>query len=449
MVEQDFRYIDEEDDEISIGAIIALGFRHLKFVLLCAVICAVAVFGLLFAKSRTSDAIEDFLKESQEYETTINTLEATINSLKKQYDAQVKYDSNSLFMTLNADDYYTAKANFAVFCEEPIKVNEKGNSSFQASNIVSQYIETWNSMDVSSVLKKDLAAEYIRLVLGFNGESEPKSSENNTTMIVISAMANTEAEARSMVDCICDYYIALSPSISTSYAKHELRQISEISVAKSSSQKIAEEQNKNISRESTLYNNILKSEKDYKELLNDKPVLFHPLKYTVIGFAAGFFLACVYLLIRFLSNSPVYSSSYITEQFDLPYFGSINKKERLALHEKMLNERLWNANDAKVYISENVKNRIASGSKVLVLSSGSIEGDNVKTVADILTEQKMVPFFVELALTNSETVGKVKDCDCMLLLERTWKTKSDDIKQLVSLSKQFEKPVVGFVTVLD
>ncbi|MCQ2398711.1 MAG: hypothetical protein MJ052_05370 [Sphaerochaetaceae bacterium] len=249
---------------------------------------------------------------------------------------------------------------------------------------------------------------------------------------------------------MCAYLESTQEDVSAVSFNHRLKRVSQTVVEKSNSLEIVARQAESRKEESKLADDILKAGKELKKLEKEgEPSLLHPVKYSAIGFMAGFFLSCLYLLISFIGKGMVYSSSYMAERFGLTYFGSLNRKEKLFLHEKILSEKLWNKNDAAVFISENVKNRITEGSKVLVMSSGSVCKEDEKAIADCLLKQKMVLSFVQSAQTNSETVGKVKDCDCVILLEKTWTAGRRDVEQSVILAQKFEKPVSGFVTILD
>ncbi len=439
-MEQNYGYNREE--EIDLVSVLALGFRHLKFVLICAFIGLVLFLGIHILNTKTEKAAQDYFEKSEQYEAKIAALQNTIDSTSEKIDFLNHYNNESCLMKLNPNSFYSAKVILSISCDEKMIVENKGNAFSPVAVVKSNYNSLWSSVNLSELFGYEIPSNLLREVVQLEGVSDDNS------IITVRADANSSDEALNMAEALGNYLVSVQQSVSDVSYNHQLTK-GDTFVQKSFNEEIATKQIDTKKQFSTLTDELLKSKEELKKLEKEMPALRHFAKYSAIGFFVGFFLACLYLLVAFIGKGSVYSSAFIAEWFNLTYFGSLNSKEKLFLHEKILNEKLWNKKDAEQFISENIRNRIPEGSRVLVMSSGAINNENAATVLSCLEGQKMVPSLVGNVPTNAESVGSVKNCDCIILLEKTWTARRCDVEQSVLLAEKFDKQIAGFISVLD
>lgn len=461
-----------EDPEISICDILALGFNKIKAVFIGLVIGSILMGGYKGYKTATKPIQKPDEQAEVELQLSKSILTSKAEALKTQLNYLNNPDFSSSWMSMNPDDVVKYVITFAVDSE----------------NTANQYVNYYNSLEIDPSLK-ELVFFNITAVPNINQNTDTRTStlaisQTNTTdtntrtgtsteynfdkfnkncflKLTVYGLSepNVRGNAKKLISLI-EGGKALVTAIS---GEHNLIYIDEYT--ESGSKDIAALQYEkaveleNIATELKVVNETLGTLDSSKPGITASSksivsIVKSSIKWAAIGAILGAFLVCLYLLIKFIGTTPVTSSFEFANRTGVTYIGGLSKKrhwnERTA--DKLLNERVFaSETDASAFITENAKTFVKSGEKILVASSfygaSERESADVSVVMNALKAAGCTPEFAGNALTSPEFIAKLGNTDSVIILEKRWNSRWQNIDTELETIMRLKKSLMGFVLV--
>jgi len=366
MSEESMNITKPEETEISIAAILALGFNHIKGVLIALCLGLVLLGGWKFVTREKPKSI---------------------TSVQTEITYGIIAENDSVFLV-------------------------NGQATPASSLIAKAYVSYWNSVDIKSALSSSLTNEELRQKIKLESDSSP--------FIKLTIKTDTKEECDNFATTLNTLLTGSKAAVESFSYDHDLNMIS-------SNQTVTE------TRE--------KASEGTKTTI---------IKWAAIGAVLGAFLFCLYLLIRFISKTPVTSSGEFTDRTSLVYLGSFYRKRswNKKVADSLLNERVFNSLEAATaFTTENIKSMVSAGQKVQLVSSfyKDEKAPQVASALDIIKNAGCTAVFTGNALVSADFIAELSKNDVVIILEERWHSLWTNIYSVLQVIARKDKKIAGFI----
>ncbi len=438
---------NQEETEISIASIIALGFNHIKGVLIALCLGFVLLGGWKFISTKKSTPAQ-----SASIEDTQNKLEALdeqIATYEIQEKAQSLYNDNAPVMKIDPANAVKTVIIYGVD-NNSIATND-GKIVSLSSFVTDTYVSYLKVADLQTAIKSSLANEWLREVISVAPVSTSDKT-NSSSIFQLIIYTDTKENGDEIANAMNSFIKEKIPEIKALSYEHTLREISRTQTVKYE-KTIADKQITALNALSEISKKVdaVKSEKN--NVTTQAPATFSfktVIKWAAIGAVLGAFLYCLYLLIRFISKAPVTSSNEVEERTGLPYLGSYYRKRNWnkKVADSLLNERVFASSDAAAsFAVESIKSIIPAKQSVLLVSS-FYKDEKVPEVAiimDVLKKAGCNATFAGDALVSADFISELSKTDSIIILEGKWRSQWRNIYSVLQVISRKEKKAAGFI----
>lgn len=463
---------ENQNIEISIKSLIAFFIKKLNSMI------AVFIIGLLVFGSYK--AYKNFGSKSQkaneekveEWQTTLSIQKENLAAVKKQRDLQFSYNDEAPIMQINSDAVVKTVVPFLITSDETFTItSSSGDREMPLAYIIAQkYIDDWKSVDIISVVNNGITEDsWLREMIFLNTSesnlavsgsriSSSAVGVSNTSYtascpLVLTVFSKNLEEGLQLSTIITDFLFTMKEKVETESFTHVLVQnqvkqtvIRDTTLAtyQNDCVKRAESYNKQFN---TLTNTV-KSTSGAKPKITFKGII----KPTLIGAIAITFVACFFVLLSFIVKMPLTSSYEFADYTHKLYLGSVCRRrnwcERLA--DIFLNERVFKSQqDAFDFIISNSKTVLSSGKRILVASTVFKDGKTAEVdfLISILKNAGYQPEFIGSTTTSPLFFSKLNEVECVILLEKKWRSRWQNINTELATIKRLNKEVTGYILV--
>jgi hypothetical protein len=197
-------------------------------------------------------------------------------------------------------------------------------------------------------------------------------------------------------------------------------------------------------------------------IVSNSTVINSAVKYSILGFAFGLFLAIVVLAITYLMSDIVFNTKSIRTLYQLRVFGYYEKKSKKRVFgflDRYLS-KLEGGSKIKIEKDEVVKIISANLSAVLEIENIS-EGNIIITGTVDISDINDICVNVSEKLTNSlckfisasnisysaDTIEHIRDCNAVVLVENIEHSTFKEITKQLEYIHNLEKKVIGAILI--
>ena len=443
---------NQEETEISIASIIALGFNHIKGVLIALCLGLVLLGGWKFVTTKKAASAQ--VTNSEETEKKLEVFDEQIANYEKQEKAQLLYNENAPVMKIDPANAVKTVIIYGVD-NNSIATND-GKIVSLSSFVTDTYVSYLKVADLQTAIKSSLPNEWLREVISVapvttTDKTTEKTSGSSIFQVII--YADTKENGDAMANAMNSFIKDKIPEIKALSYEHTLREISRTQTIKYE-KTIADKQINALNALSEIVKKVdaAKTEKNNASTQQASVAFSYKtvVKWAAIGAVLGAFLYCLYLLIRFISKAPVTSSSEIEERTGLQYLGSYYRKRswNTKVADSLLNERVFASSDAAAsFAVESVKSILPAKQSVLLVSSfyKDEKAPEVAIVMDILKKAGCNATFAGNALVSADFVSELSKTDSVIILEGKWRSQWRNIYSVLQVISRKEKKATGFI----
>ncbi len=405
-----------------------------KIILVCTLVCAIlgGVYGALQANKAKpeTEAQVAALTAGMTQEEIDNVKDAAeiINNYRSMYKVQKEYNEKSIYQNLNPYDVSTLTPSYYV--DNHYKVSYPIIS--ESNNLV-PIVQTYISVFTEDSFYEGLAefvdgvdnSTYIRELIKVNTE------EKNSGVLIVTVYANTDEMLAKIGEFIKTTVADRQSEIAEVYGEHDIILASE-STGKTVDTDMAEAQNKNVERLTTLATNISNEENLFSgNQLTFLKYLVHEeldeeisiVKYVVFGLFVGFVISFVVYCVKYLTSGAVKTENELATILGVTSLGKIGNDEEYT------SSRISNA----AFVNDCESVAIVADKHI-----DSLEGivnsikPNAVLVIDVLNDKKAFDEFVK--------------CNGAVLVEEPKKTSRKQLRAKKRLCVSSDVKILGFIT---
>lgn len=420
---------------VDISDILALAIKKFLIVLLICIIGALAGVGFHYSTASSEKAKEEFELELRDYNSALNTARNNLELLNNKKNSSIELmKDDPAFEMVKSQSTFICKDSFILDSGADI-ISDSGNIVYPAIEKMMAYFETLN---LNQVLNTDIKEQYLdRIVL-------LSTNRNNVVITMYGSDKETTFSSMDSLVAVLQKYasdngwliVENSKTIEPYYGDY----INDL----------VEEYNKTIGE---LDKSITEQTKALNSLERNSPKALHIMKYAVIGFILGAFIALFIIVLIYVGSNPVTKSFTAEKRTGKPFIGALfeakdifSKVARLFVGER----KFTSESEAIEYIRSNIRNtslKDDSAKNVAILCSckGKDVEKQAKSLESVLSEFGCKATLVTDVSVNPESADVVSSTDAVILLERQWVSQWKLVGVSMDLAERFNKPVVGFV----
>lgn len=494
--------MNEEEVQIDLMTLLHYILRKWRSIIVVMLIVAVAA-NLYSVKKSMSEAVAVSTTEEVDIEKQIENAkeELTADELEQvervysmyEYNSQLyqenkEYLEKSMLMQLNPNEIPTVMLNYQF---------EKDQSDEELSNIFTMYENALLDEDTCTAIIQVFGEEYantsVRELIsvtdtenGQNSDIIKLQKEKNSGILSIQIYADSEEQCEQVAEIVKKRVMEYTEQLQQIFGIYTVNAISEQYYISSDSNLNMQKSDvvnavndtytalKNISsglseKQMTYYNLLVKGIEDKttsKENTDETAeitanVQYISMKYILIGFLVGMFLAVCWYAVVYIMTQTVKDVDEVKIITNLPVFGTVlrnNENGKRNMIDRWIDS--WFAHDKKSENNDLLLTRIShevamlAGQKdkkcLLIACSGSDQ--NVKKQADSLVE-KLRKLGMNVASTdglvsdNTEVLKQLESADSAVFVEQLMKSERNQIREAVELCRRCQVEVLGSVIV--
>lgn len=473
--------MENQEAEISLASIFALLIRKIKIIGIACFIGLVVCGGYKSVATFLSERVDenedtvDVTKETYEtqllqWEIEKEIQEKNLIATEKQRELQFLYNDTAPIMQIDADAVVKTVVSFMVSSDETFTLtSSSGDREMPLAYMAAQkYIDDWKTVDIVSIVNNGITEDaWLREVIYLN-TSEVNLVVSSTKIaasavgvsnisytsscpLVLTVFSATEAEGEYLARIISDYILSMKDTVELESFAHTIteNQVKQTLIKESA---ITSYQIQCVKNTNTYTEQIKKLKDNIKAKKNSSPDT--PVKQIVktafVGAIVIALIVCIWFLIVFIGRSLVSSSFEFAERTRYIYLGGFFRKrswgDRTA--DKILNERVFASSDeTAAFITSNVGTVLKPGAHILVASTcfKNVDSEEVAFLLETLKKAGYAPVFAGDTVTSSTFIASLNETDSVILLEKRWDSRWQNIETELEVIRRLEKEVSGFV----
>lgn len=445
-------------EPISIKEILAIILKRGKVIICITLAMAILCGGFMFTKRLqeatdpdNSDSSIDIRNEAlwNAYLDEKEELENMVTYMQNKLYNQKDYNENSILMSLDPYHLYQSYIAIAV-----TGIESKTDVDAVRSEIQQKYLAYWTALSLEDMLDdlvyQGVEERYLREIVSL------QVGDGGT--ITVTVLGATEKAAEAVRVAVYEWLNETQKTIASTTANHRLTVI-----ASSTNSKIDYDMD-HTQKDNLEYVEQFEQELEkYQDKLDDLRVptleayyttgqLFRvAIKGAILGAVVGFLLACIGVWLWYVLRDGIETTRRAEAVLNVPFFGAAggcgDVFARMAT--RFMGDPLWkDAEQAELYIRESVRSRIGAPQRIALLSTMSMSEDNaaVELVTKVMTELGHDVIFADRAEENPKTLSALRECDCVMLIERMERSNCNAMVKTIALAKELGAETVGFFT---
>ena len=344
-----------EEKEIRITELIWKILYAWRFVILCAVVCAVLLTGLKYVKDKSNLAaasVQNNLSEADLRENLTSDQESALTqaeSVQRQLEEKQDYQADSILMNIDAYAKKVVTLQYYVNTNYTVNLNSSISMDYVDSLIDSYtaYIENKGLNDsVADMLDWSVDQVYIGELIKVGGRIKSDGDQTNTvntsgkTFTVYITGADDD-QIKELADAVEQAIDAYQPVLSDTIGAHELTLVDRYKSVVTDETLAASQASlqTSISDLETKLGTLTAAFTDVQQkLLNgdttDESAAAAAVsagiskKYVLLGAFAGVFLACLWIVLRYILSGRIQSGEELQEMYSLRLIGTLNTEKK-------------------------------------------------------------------------------------------------------------------------
>lgn len=493
MKKQEIDYSELSQERIiTIGDLVREIIRKLWLVVVAAIVFALIFGGYKYAKdsksaasSASSDASDMKVELSEKEQKEVNN----VLTIQDNMNQQQEYVDNSVLVQI--DPFNESKVTLQYHFDTDYTPSSSNDPEDYSSDLLNAYMGYVNNGALSSDLVnagEDLDVQYIGELLNCTSDTDNKNSTSDSSnSITLNAATNSfditviysnEEDCRELaskiVKCVEDYQKSLNKSVGAhtltlvdqSYARVVDKSLitykydrtnSIVSMrdrVKELSEKLTAQQQSVVdkySKEST--DKAKASADDKKDTQNTTPSVSISKKYVGLGGIAGIILACLYIIIAYVSRGTINKAEDIQYLYNVRIAGTMKGKGKKKFTDKLeLNpgsgaklspeaeQKLLLANLKVSCEKEQIQKLMITGTAVAHLDAAEKQ-----QLVDGLKAAGVEVYVADSLLTSAEAIEKLAEYSHVLFVEQTHTSKYQNIAAELKICMEQKINVLGVV----
>lgn len=454
-----------DEVEISIKNIIAQCIRKWKMTLVCGVIFAILISGLMYVKDAftynsvlagelTEVQIEEWTEEDQVAVDTYKVLQQKVDQLEE-------YRDHSIYINLDFNNVNYGILTYHVDADAEVK--------YDITSVIANYVNNGGLAKALSEEDGYPEEKYIQEIISADVAGTLTGIESG--VVTISVMGASEAECAEYVDSIKQAIGSYSKSLQADVKAFSLSTIEEEYVVKSVPTLYTAQQTyltecttaelEYTSKLSSLTDvqkayivgNSKGEEIDFEEKLQVSKPKIKPV-FVIIGAVLGVLVALVTIACITIFSGKIQTEKELLKRLNVCHLGNVYYMKNSGI-EKLIHKMLYKSIGTDVDVQLNtvctrlsivLKN--ASSKKVYLLgTSDTITGMDAESWSKVFQKQGIECVVIGNVLDAQEEVGKLVADENVVLVENIGKTRIKDVYEEATLCMDAKVKVVGYISV--
>lgn len=430
-------YFEQEQlayDEIEINILLFLKkcVQNVKWIIICAVVSAVAISSLMYLKN-----MKEYEKKNSEFivkELTEEELEAVDRYylLNAKVEQLQTYKANSPIMQMDCNDVYQYTINYYI----------SGNIREDVAVAIENYISGMLFATEFSNNIDNLAAEYVKDVVTC------LTAEIDSGVISIKILAANEKDIQDYIDVFKSIIMLYSDKLQEDIGSHKLEILYE-EITHGYLEEVYSMQDENYESISSLetalsnYFGILSiREKNYINQSLVKPVegvMTKPtfqINYMFIGMGIGAIACVLAIVILSLLDGKLHSEKETSKRLQIIYYGLIGREIDIEQLEIVISYIVKSCETAK-------KQNVA-----IISTLNSLLREDMQFLIDTLKNNNIQCNVLGNVLKNSDAIEKLSTDIPVILIEEVGKSKIKDIYEEAAICKDLGIQVLGYSCII-
>ena len=453
--------------------------RKLWFIVILVVIGAVALGGFKFYKdSKSAKASSTTTSEAQTSLTSAEKVKVDAYvGMKKQLENQLDYLDNSIYMSLDPYNFYKTDMQYYVNGSD----TAKGTDLMYAY----QYYVLKGGL-VSELYQEDdsIKTAYLQEIITVDKIEGSDNLQRN--VMNVSVYGKTKEDAENLADRIQNLLSNYQSVVSGSVGAHTLTLVNESTELQSDSNiayaqtntlnnilnlednadktkaelssdqlAIANKEIKKASEKETTSSSAKDSDSSQTTDTQQETVKVHfSKKYLVVGAGAGFILAIVLILLRYLLSNTIKGAHDLQRMQGLNYLGSVSVKKKNALdvaanklfgREPILNEQV----EQKL-----VESKLESCCKNHEISAAALAGNtglkDCKAVSELIAhnaDKDLEVVWIGDLAEDPQAIEQLKNYHDIVLVEQLRKSRYESVFYKIKLCEDQGVNILGYIVI--
>lgn len=369
---------------------------------------------------------------------------------KKQYNNTCDYIKNSVIMELDSAAIATDTVVYAVTSEKAIDI-AKALTNFTADDELSKNIANvlgCNAKYVGELIHVDNKTGDVKL------DTTQINLSTDSAVVVLSVYSPEEDKLGDMSGEIKKAFEEYADVMHDSYGDFDFKCVADQVGISASDDVASKQQNVTTSLDTlktsmnSLGDSFTDKQKSYFDALknnmnsNDesKSSSYINVKYIILGAAAGCFLCVVILAIMYILMRKVKAVSDISDCFNIDIIGNIIEGTNQS------------AKDIRIdYISTQLQVVSSKKSDYKMVFTSTLSESELNGVAAMLKDackgKTTCASYEGSIISDSEALRNIENADGVVLIEKLFKTKYEDLESEILLCKRINVPIIGCVVV--
>lgn len=428
-----------DEIEFSFGRIIRECKKNIKWIVICAVICALLLPALVYCIDFNEyKENSQVINEEQEYTFSEAEELAIDNYLKvrEKKEQMEEYGEKSILLQIDWKDVYTGKVQYFIQAEDK-----------EVDKVVSAYINLLTKEYLVEIFTQEFGlvnVDDINQIVRITGEDgfltiEVKAENEELCIKYLNVLKDIIFNQEKIINNqICQHQIQiLQEKIRNSYSN-------ELYVAQISYIQSMNEINTTITNMEYYLTNLQKAfiteqmEDNAKPLLDieKKPTI--NLLFVLIGAVGGGIVGLILVCVITVFDGKLQTENELNKRFGISRLAVISFADKSGLDEKKMET-----------ISVRIKSMIEQNSVKEVCFIGStniLVSEEIHKICDILMQQDISCKIVNDILINEDTVNDVMKKN-IVLIEEVAKSKIKDIYRIANLCNDVRANIIGYICI--
>ena len=458
-------YNSTYEQEIDLKDLMFMVLHKWRPIIFIAIVMALILGGAKGAMTYKSQNDPETIKEAEEkyqddlelYEKNKKTCERELENLKTDIANQQEYLEKSIWINMSPYDVCESRMDLYVTSDYEIMPG----MVYQNLDYTDTILQAYQAMLTSSAVMEDIARNvgteprYLNELVSVNVGT---NSDKLNRLLTISVKHMTKSEAQKVMEEILDHMDDMQAQITASIGEHTVNTVNH-GVSAMVDLTLADKQRLETERLTTLNDSLEAKQKSLEDMeepketvSSQKAALKSGVKYAVLGGVLGGFVVVFFVCVSFLMSDKVYSARELKNRYRVKILGTlpIANKKILKGVDAWLNRlegRAGGVNEDVEYalIAANIRNYADNMKSLLV--TGSTDPATVKHVAEKLAAE-LSGINVTAGgnmLQEVETLKKLPECDCVVLVEKCLDSKYSTVEQEIEKATDLQKKIVGCV----
>lgn len=321
----------------------------------------------------------DYQAALEEYEQSKASLELQIEDLQASVDHQQAYLENSVLMSLDCRNFYSATARFYISTGYEIMPGMTYQNTDQSGHVLVAYLSMLSDTALLSDVAKqtDIEMRYLKELVTISGLDDH--------ILTVSVRYSDLRGAQRILDRILAHMDEINVRITDSICAHSIDEVAQsagvdLDLALADLQ---QEERKRLASETEelekLQDQLSSLVEPQKTMVSKKTVVFGAVKYGIVGAALGCVLVTLTVFASYVFGDGVYGAEELAERFRLRTLGVLTAYRKDSAIDRWLRKKEGRTLKSMPYelVGANIDNYVRGARRVLVVDAASAAGTEI------------------------------------------------------------------------